>query len=78
MEENLNELYDLYKKYERQFGEAQYLTDDRNIRWMEKLPGYLGKGNQFIAVGAFHLVGEKGLIKLLREKGYTVKALSSK
>lgn len=78
MEENLNELYDLYKKYEKQFGETTYLTDDRNIRWMEKLSGFLLKGNQFIAVGAFHLVGEKGLVKLLREKGYTVRALSSK
>ncbi|HEX5171275.1 MAG TPA: TraB/GumN family protein [Cyclobacteriaceae bacterium] len=78
MDENLNDLYALSKKYERQFGETTYLTDDRNVRWMEKLPGFLNLGNQFIAVGAFHLTGNKGLISLLRDKGYKVEALASK
>lgn len=78
MSQNLQGLYDLYKKYEKQFGDASYLSDDRNIKWMEKLPGFLQKGNQFIAVGAFHFTGEKGLIELLRKKGYSVKPLSTK
>ena len=77
MRQDLNGLYDLYKKYENQFGEASYLSDDRNVKWMETLPAFLQKGNQFIAVGAFHFTGEKGLIKLLRDKGYNVKPLKS-
>jgi len=77
MRQDLKGLYDLYKKYENQFGEASYLSDDRNVKWMEALPAFLQKGNQFIAVGAFHFTGEKGLIKLLRDKGYKVKPLKS-
>jgi uncharacterized protein len=32
----------------------------------------LAKGNAFIAVGALHLPGEKGLVELLRKGGYTL------
>ena len=35
----------------------------------------LEEGNAFIAVGALHLPGKDGLINLLREQGYTVKAV---
>jgi uncharacterized protein YbaP (TraB family) len=45
---------------------------------MEKIPGLLLTGDQFIAVGAMHFVGNNGLIKLLREKGYNVTPLSLK
>ncbi len=76
--EDLHGLFRLYQKYEEQFGDTAYLLDNRNVQWMGKLPDFLSKGNQFIAVGALHFTGEKGLIKLLREKGYNVKALSSK
>lgn len=72
LDQDLNGLYELYKKYEKQFGDATYLLDDRNIKWMKKLPAMIEKGNQFIAVGALHLTGEKSLIRLLRERGYTV------
>jgi uncharacterized protein YbaP (TraB family) len=78
MRGDLAGLFKLYKKYEDQFGDTAYLLDDRNIKWMDKLPDFLAKGNQFIAVGALHFTGEKGLIKLLREKGYNVKVLASK
>ena len=36
----------------------------------------LQRGNAFIAVGALHLPGEKGLIELLRRDGYTVTAVN--
>lgn len=72
LNQDLDGLYKLYKKYEKQFGDASYLLDDRNVKWMEKLPGMIEKGNQFIAVGALHLAGDKSLIRLLRKSGYTL------
>jgi uncharacterized protein YbaP (TraB family) len=75
LNQDLSGMYRLYRKYQKQFGDATYLLDDRNEKWIEKLPGYIEAGNQFIAVGAMHFTGDKGLIKLLREKGYTLTPL---
>lgn len=76
--QDLKGMHEMYKKYAKQFGSAAYLLDDRNIKWIKALPAILQQGNQFIAVGALHFTGEKGLIKLLREAGYTVKPVSVK
>lgn len=46
----------------------------RNINMATRVVEYLKKGSVFMAVGAAHLPGEKGVIELLRSKGYTVKA----
>jgi uncharacterized protein YbaP (TraB family) len=35
------------------------------------------KESAFFAVGGAHLMGENGIIQLLRSKGYTVKPVSS-
>ncbi|MFO7259350.1 MAG: TraB/GumN family protein [Bacteroidota bacterium] len=66
-------LYELYQKYEKEFGDTSWLLDDRNENWMKQLPAMLEKGNLFIAVGALHLPGKKGLVELLRQQGYKVK-----
>lgn len=78
LDQDLNGLFSLYKRYEKQFGDATYLLDDRNVKWMKKLPGMIAKGNQFIAVGALHLTGEKSLIRLLRTSGYTLTPIASR
>lgn len=52
--------------------EEEFLTK-RNIRMVDRLTPLIKKESTFIAVGALHLPGEKGIISLLREKGYTVK-----
>lgn len=78
LQQDLSGMYEMFTKYAKQFGDADYLLDDRNIKWMEKLPSLLSTGDQFIAVGAMHFVGKNGLIKLLREKGYTVTQVSLK
>ena len=39
---------------------------------MKKIPDLIAEKSCFIAVGAAHLVEEKGLINKLRELGYTV------
>lgn len=56
-------------------GEMEALTDDRNVAWMEKLPDMMKKQPSFIAVGALHLVGNKGLINLFKKAGYTVEPM---
>jgi len=60
------ELNDLYKK----------LLDDRNEKMVEKIISYLKTGKTyFIVVGAAHMVGKKGIVQLLKEKGLKVKQL---
>lgn len=48
------------------------IINDRNLVMAEGSKQHLEKGNAFIAVGALHLPGEKGLVELLRGQGYTV------
>jgi uncharacterized protein YbaP (TraB family) len=48
------------------------VVDRRNYRMLERMQPRLREGNAFIAVGALHLPGEKGLLNLLRSKGYRV------
>jgi len=48
------------------------LLDNRNLNWAEQLKTLLKGKKTFIAVGAGHLSGKKGLIELLRAQGYTV------
>ena len=52
---------------------VQRLFDERNVKMMSKIEGYLNSnGSYFVIVGAGHLVGKKGLVELLRSKGYVV------
>lgn len=45
---------------------------NRNARMLTAAMPMIDDGNAFIAVGALHLVGEKGLVARLRERGFTV------
>lgn len=46
---------------------------ERNVKMAEKVEGYLKeKKPVFVIVGAGHLVGDKGMVKLLQAKGYTL------
>ena len=47
----------------------------RNQRMIEALLPRLDRGRVFVAVGALHLPGDKGLISLLRQQGYELKPL---
>jgi uncharacterized protein YbaP (TraB family) len=55
--------------------EMEHLLYQRNRNWMKILPGLLREQSCFIAVGAGHLPGDKGLLELLRKQGYTVTPL---
>lgn len=50
--------------------------NNRNDMWMEKIPGILKSGSSLIAVGVRHLVGDDGLINMLRKEGYTVEPVT--
>lgn len=51
------------------------LVVNRNKRWAKKIPKLIREQNAFIAVGAGHLPGETGLLKLLNEQGFAVNAV---
>ncbi len=55
----------------------QYMLFDRNANMVEVLDSVMRKKSVFSGVGAAHLPGPKGIIEMLREKGYTVTALTS-
>ncbi len=54
------------------------LLNDRNKKWVKKLDSIMKKENVFVAVGAGHLVGDYGLISLLKKQGYKVEPLENK
>lgn len=54
------------------------LVDDRNGPMAERIAGYLkGQDQCFVVVGAAHLVGDKGIVKLLQQKNYKVELIAS-
>ncbi len=52
------------------------LIDDRNLKMLKRMEKLLQKGNAFIAIGALHLPGEKGVLQLLKQRAYVVKAIN--
>ncbi len=47
----------------------------RNLKWLPKFEELMREKSTFIAVGAGHLTGEQGMIKLLRKAGYKLEAV---
>ncbi len=54
------------------------LLNKRNENWIPIMKGMMAEKPTFFAVGAGHLVGENGVVALLRKQGYTVKPLREK
>ena len=52
------------------------LLDRRNQNWIPVIQEMSKQMPTFFGVGAMHLPGETGVIKLLRKKGYTVEAVN--
>ncbi len=64
-----------------EFGSDKYdnlLLNDRNKKWVKKLDSIMKNESVFVAVGAGHLVGDVGLINLLKKQGYKVQPLENK
>ncbi|MBL4594102.1 MAG: TraB/GumN family protein [Flavobacteriales bacterium] len=56
----------------------KYMLYDRNIIMADNIDSIVQAGTSiFIGIGAAHLPKEKGVIELLRSKGYTVEAMST-
>ncbi len=66
----------LYKKVNKSLGSLKKLMlVDRNILMAERLSKIVEETSICFAVGAGHLSGKKGLIKLLKNKGYQLKPI---
>ncbi len=64
-----------------EFGSEKYedlLLNNRNKNWVKQLKEIMKKQSVFVAVGAGHLVGDFGLINLLKRAGYKVEPLENK
>lgn len=60
-----------YPKLRSQF---KKMIDDRNIGMTRKIKEYLKTDKTyFVVVGAMHIGGEQGIVKLLQKKSYTIK-----
>lgn len=44
----------------------------RNMEWLPKIEKMFSENRCFVSVGVTHLKGKKGLLNLLKEKGYTL------
>ena len=77
--QRITEIETLFTKTE--FGmedNMDILLYDRNKNWIAQLRTILPKKSIFAAVGAGHLVGDQGVLELLRKEGYTVRPLLNK
>lgn len=53
------------------------LVTERNERWMAQIEQLLrGQENCLVVVGSLHLVGDGGLLELLRKRGFSAKQLN--
>ncbi|WP_340116827.1 TraB/GumN family protein [Pelagibius sp. 7325] len=51
------------------------LLNERNHRMVERMLPYFERHSAFVAVGALHLPGEEGVLRLLEQRGYTLTRL---
>lgn len=55
----------------------QMFLTDRNKKWIQKIEEYISHKSTFFAFGAGHLIGDEGVVNLLRQEGYTLKPLGN-
>ena len=51
------------------------LINNRNSNWLEMMPSMMAEQPTLFVVGAGHLFGEKGVLRLLEKAGYTVEGV---
>lgn len=63
----------LQKKAKRSIGNMKrVLLYDRNVKMVDSFEKIAAQQSLFAAVGAGHLAGQKGVLRLLKKRGYTV------
>lgn len=76
--QNLTAIEGLFSKSEFGMqGNEDILLYNRNKNWVKQLKNIMKPEPVFVAVGAGHLVGNKGLVALLRKEGYKVRPLKN-
>jgi uncharacterized protein YbaP (TraB family) len=75
--QHLNELQHLLDQEPGFSDTKEVMLDNRNKNWVTQIKDILPQKNIFIAVGAGHLVGENGLISLLKKEGYTLRPIEN-
>lgn len=69
IEENMNNACDSSPE------ELETMIHRRNENWARQMPDIMKNTPTLFVVGAGHLPGQRGLLKLLREQGYMVEAM---
>ena len=71
--EDVEALYNIFIEY---YGDQEEVLDlvlhNRNRKWIPKIGEYAKEQSVFFGVGAGHLGGEEGVLKLLEADGYTI------
>ena len=74
--QNVDALYQMINEDDGVISEEQAkFLDNRNANWIPQIKELIKSTNSFIAVGAGHLGGPNGVIRLLEKEGYTVTPL---
>lgn len=72
MDQDLEKMEEISKSDETHPEFMEALLYRRNANWLEKLPSIFKEAPTFVAVGALHLAGPRGVVEGLRSAGYTV------
>lgn len=74
-QEDIVKMLDLLKKQPEFKDLEAALLYKRNEKWIDKITKIASEKSTFFAFGAGHLGSDKGVIALLKKKGYTVKPI---
>ena len=75
-EQDINEFSKLFKEDKSLKEFEDDLLYNRNSNWIPIIEKQMKANSIFVAVGTAHLPGKKGVLNLLRESGYSVKAIN--
>ena len=76
--QDLNKMQEMTADEEGMSEYLDLLLYNRNANWVKKMPAIMKDAPALFAVGAGHLGGEKGVIHLLREAGFTLRPMKHK
>ena len=67
--------YEFANKCDATPEEKDILINNRNVNWCDMMPAVMKEKSTLFVVGAGHLPGERGVLQLLRNAGYTVEGV---